>query len=151
MLWPAALVVRPLTAADAAEIATWRYPAPWQVYDSGPELLRAEDGYQAVAGGGVLVGFCCSGGEARVPGLAEAPGILDIGVGMNPAGTGSGHGLAFGRAVLGHFGPIPLRAVVQSWNERSLRLTRKLGFTETGRHSCRQNGLDVEYRVLVRR
>ncbi|MFG1950958.1 hypothetical protein [Micromonospora sp. NPDC048830] len=42
-----------------------------------------------------------------------------------------------------------LRAVVQSWNERSLRLTRSLGFVEVGKHVCEQDGVPVEYAVLV--
>jgi RimJ/RimL family protein N-acetyltransferase len=52
--------------------------------------------------------------------------------------VGGGHGAEFGAAVLAHYrattGAARLRAVVQSWNERSLRLTRALGFAETGRH-----------------
>jgi RimJ/RimL family protein N-acetyltransferase len=38
-----------------------------------------------------------------------------------------------------------LRAAVQSWNERSLKLARRLGFSEVFRHTSRS----VEYTVLV--
>jgi ribosomal-protein-alanine N-acetyltransferase len=54
--------------------------------------------------------------------------------------------------VLDHFrssGAVRLRAVVQSWNERSLRLTRSLGFAETGTHRCHQEGREVDYTVLT--
>lgn len=111
-------------------------------------------GYLAVTGDpdGPLVGYCCSGAEARIPGLAAEPGVCDIGVGMNPEFTGGGHGADFADAVLTHaraaLGATALRAVVQTWNTRSLRLCRALGFTQTGTHTCVQDGRDVEYAVL---
>jgi RimJ/RimL family protein N-acetyltransferase len=96
----------------------------------------------------------CTGQEARVPGLAEQDGIVDIGVGMRPDLVGRGLGSAFGAVVLGHVqdvcGDRPLRAAVQSWNERSLRLARRLGFRATGIHRCKQSGQDVSYTILVR-
>jgi [ribosomal protein S18]-alanine N-acetyltransferase len=150
MDWPDRLAVRPLSPTDVREIATWRYAGPWRIYDSDGPLPAA--GYLAVAGepDGPLVGFCCAGVEARVPGLAEEPGVLDIGVGMAPDLVGQGHGLAFGNAVLDHFAAPCLRAVVQAWNERSRRLTRALGFVEDHTHTCVQDGQTVEYLVLVR-
>jgi L-amino acid N-acyltransferase YncA len=42
-----------------------------------------------------------------------------------------------------------VRAVVQSWNTRSLRLLRTLGFLESGRHVCVQNSRPVEYVVVL--
>ena len=44
----------------------------------------------------------------------------------------------------------PLRAVVQGWNERSLRLARGLGFRDAGTHQCVQDGKPVTYVLLVR-
>ena len=41
------------------------------------------------------------------------------------------------------------RAVVQSWNERSIRTAHRMGFAEIGRHVCTQDGRDVEYVVLA--
>lgn len=155
--WPDELTVRPLTTVDAEQIAQWRYAGPWQVYDSRPEdvFLSEREGYLAVAGvtGGRLVGFCCSGAEALVPGLSAQDGVLDIGVGMDPAWAGRGHGTAFGRAVLDYYrrqaGIRRLRAVVQEWNQRSLRLTRSLGFREVGEHVCDQGGELVTYKIVV--
>jgi ribosomal-protein-alanine N-acetyltransferase len=43
-----------------------------------------------------------------------------------------------------------LRAVVQAWNERSVRFTQALGFVDDHTHSCVQDGKPVEYLVLVR-
>lgn len=155
--WPARLTVRPLTPDDARRIGEWRYDGPWSVYDSRPDddPVTSENGYWAVAGsdGGPLVGFYCTGAEARVPGLAAEPGVVDIGVGMAPEWVGQGHGAEFTKTILTHAqdheGPTPLRATVQSWNARSLKLTHHFGFTEQRRHTCAQNGQQVEYTVLT--
>jgi [ribosomal protein S18]-alanine N-acetyltransferase len=151
------LHVRPLQARDAQAIADWRYQGPWSVYDSRPgdDPLSAVAGYDAIVDdAGRLVGFVCVGQEARVPGLAEADGIVDIGVGMRPDLVGRGLGRQFGAVVLDHLrsrcGDRPLRAVVQGWNERSLRLARGLGFCDAGTHQCVQDGQQVRYAVLVR-
>jgi ribosomal-protein-alanine N-acetyltransferase len=155
--WPDELTVRLLTTVDAEQVAKWRYEGPWQVYDPRPEdgLITDHEGYLAVAGvpGDRLIGFCCSGAEARVPGLSVHDGWLDVGVGMDPAWAGHGHGAEFGRAVLEHYRRQPgvrrLRAVVQAWNERSLRMTRSLGFHEAGEHICDQDGTVVVYKIVV--
>jgi ribosomal-protein-alanine N-acetyltransferase len=64
-----------------------------------------------------VAGYACFGREARVPGLAERPKVLDVGVGMRPELTGEGRGRAFSRAVLAHGHAISgigrLRAVMQ--------------------------------------
>lgn len=151
------LSVRPLQRQDAEAIASWRYEGPWSAYDSRPgdPLLSADAGYLAVVDhAGSLVGFLCTGAEARVPGLAAQEGMVDVGVGMRPDLVGRGLGSAFGAVVLGHIrdmcGDQPLRAVIQSWNERSLRLSRGLGFGVAGTHRCEQDGREVSYTILVR-
>ncbi|WP_394827120.1 GNAT family N-acetyltransferase [Pendulispora albinea] len=154
---PLRVLVRELTPADAEAIAQWRYEGPWSIYDPRPTdgPLEASDGYFAVvdAGGeGALVGFACVGAEARVPGLSEEPGVVDVGVGMRPDLVGRGLGGGFLGAVMDfvcrRFGASSLRAVVQSWNERSLRLTARLGFRVAGAITCVQEGRAVEYLVL---
>lgn len=153
---PTGLIVRPLTAADADEIATWQYDGPWRIYDSNPEeRIRAESGYQAVADSatGALVGFICLGAEARVPGVEAEPGVADVGAGLRPDLVGSRVGSDFGATILTHMkaaaGEARLRSLVQSWNERSLRLCARLGFSEVGTHTCVQGGRDVTYVVLM--
>jgi [ribosomal protein S18]-alanine N-acetyltransferase len=155
--WPDELIVRSLTTADAEQIVQWRYEGPWKVYDSRPGdgLMSDNPAYLAVAGDhdGPLVGFCCAGVEARVPGLSEQDDILDVGVGMNPVWVGQGHGAEFASTVLDHYrktaGAGRLRGVVQAWNERSVRLMQSLGFTEVGEHACEQGGQQVVYKVLI--
>lgn len=145
------LVVRELTPGDAREIATWRYDGPWSVYDAAE---TETDGYWVVvdAQDDSLVGFYCTGVEARVPGLDEEPGVLDLGVGMRPDLVGAGNGSAFVTAVTRHCRANSdanvVRAVVQSWNERSIRLSRSVGLEPVGSHACVQNGAVVAYTVL---
>ncbi|MBF6331129.1 GNAT family N-acetyltransferase [Nocardia transvalensis] len=155
--WPQRLAVRPWTARDARCVAAWQYDGPWSVYNLSAEegLPDAADGYMAVvdADDGRMVGFYCTGAEARVPGLGEEPGVIDLGVGMDPAWVGNGHGVSFGAAVIDHVRRAhptsALRVVMQSWNTRSLRLMRRLGFVESGHHLCVQDGSPVAYVVAL--
>ena len=91
------------------------------------------------------------GVEARVPGLDERAGVLDVGVGMRPDLTGQGLGREFASAVLEHgravTGAGTLRAVVQDWNARGRALLERLGFQETGQHRVGE----VRYVVYERR
>jgi [ribosomal protein S18]-alanine N-acetyltransferase len=153
---PLGLVIRSLTSADTEDIATWQYDGPWRIYDSSPDgTITAESGYEAVADSatGALVGYICLGAEARVPGLGPEPGIVDVGAGMRPDLVGARIGTEFGATVLGHIAALAgkdrLRAVVQSWNERSLRLCAGLGFRAVGTHTCVQDGHEVSYVVLM--
>ncbi len=88
-----------------------------------------------------------------MPGIGDETGIVDVGAGMRPDLVGTRVGTDFGAAVLGHFqavaGEARLRTLVQSWNERSLRLCARLGFRAVGTHTCVQDGRDVTYVVLM--
>lgn len=148
--------MRPLTVSDAHQVATWRYGGPWEIYNltSPDELPSAADGYTAVVGGtDRLIGFFCTGPEARVPGLDEDPDVLDLGVGMDPKWVGKGHGTIFGAAVLDHLRrdhpATPVRAAIQTWNLRSRQLVRQLGFVEREELQCVQNGRSVTYIVAM--
>ncbi|WP_433664387.1 GNAT family N-acetyltransferase [Nocardia sp. CA-128927] len=153
--WPDNLVVRSLTTTDAHQMAGWQYGGPWEIYDLTDDLPTAADGYRAVADADTdrIVGFFCTGTEARVPGLDEDPDLIDLGVGMDPKWVGQGHGKDFGEVVLTHLRrdhpSTPIRAAIQAWNRRSRQLVRRLGFVEHDRHHCVQNGRDVTYIVAI--
>jgi len=73
---------------------------------------------------------------------------------MNPQLVGRGNGTRFGQIALQYLDDchpgMTLRAAVQAWNERSLRLTRRLGFEDAGELTTVQGGRSVSYRVLQR-
>ncbi|HTG47701.1 MAG TPA: GNAT family N-acetyltransferase [Actinomycetota bacterium] len=140
--------VRPLTEADARSIATWRYPGRYATYDVGV-VLDPADGFCAVQDEGRLVGYGCFGAEARVPGVGEESGTLDIGYGMRPDLMGRGLGPAFAGAIVAFgvatFGPDRLRLLILEWNERSRKVAERLGFERDG------SVLSDEGRFLVMR
>jgi [ribosomal protein S18]-alanine N-acetyltransferase len=142
--------LRPLTAEHGEVMAQWRYPGPWAVYDLTGPLDPAQGFWSVLDENGEVAGFACFGLEARVPGVLERPGVLDVGVGLRPELTGQGRGREFAEAVLAHGQAVSgigrLRAVVQEWNARSRRLLAGLGFVEMGRHFVGE----VEYVIYER-
>lgn len=149
------VLVRPMTREDAERVARWRYRGAWSVYDlpSAEPILDALTDHHAVVAADTLIGFCCTGDAARVPGLAVEPHMLDVGLGMDPSLVGRGQGTAFGWAVVRHLAlrhpGRSMRAAVQSWNQRSLRLTQRLGFADEGVLTAGQGGRPVSYRILA--
>jgi RimJ/RimL family protein N-acetyltransferase len=140
---------RELTRADAETIAGWRYDEPYSLYDAADpnQLLRSDyEYYAATAEEGELVGFCCFGADARVAGLEEEPGVLDVGGGLRPDLTGIGLGGPFLREVCA-FGrrlhePQRFRVAIAEFNERAQMVASALGFE-------RADSLTVEGRPFV--
>ena len=130
--------VRQLTIEDGMDIAAWRYPGAWAVYDA-LEPPRADEGYWAVEDAeGRLVGFCCFGEPARVPGLDADSRRLDVSIGMRPELMGKGYGDEFARAVVVHTHSIAngrgLRCVVAEWNTPGRRAAEAAGFVASGEY-----------------
>jgi ribosomal-protein-alanine N-acetyltransferase len=129
------------TDDDGADIGTWRYKGPWSVYDSTSEPLAPLTDFVVVRdvasdGSTSLLGFACTGAEARVPGVDADPQVVDIGWGMRPDAVGHGRGAEFVDTVIEHVKATHarvdgLRVVVQSWNLRGRRVVERAGFTAT--------------------
>ena len=141
---PPGLTFRPLTEEDARAISEWRYTGEYALYDPGPDsvetLTNPEYDYFAALGARAeLIGYCCFGADARVPGLEEEPGVLDVGGGLRPDLTGIGLGAGFRRAscALGRelYAPTRFRVVVAAFNRRAQRVVAALGFEPEGFHS----------------
>jgi len=143
-----------MAADDAAAVVAWRYEGDWSIYNlsTSQPLLDNLASYHVVVNGYKLIGFFCTGTEARVPGMNEEVAVVDVGMGMNPKLVGRGNGSRFGETVLGYVADqhpgATLRAVVQSWNDRSMRLARRLGFQDAGQLTVDQGGRPVTYRVV---
>jgi [ribosomal protein S18]-alanine N-acetyltransferase len=148
--------IMPMTAAYAADIATWRYPPPYDCYDMAgvdPAALAGPDsGFFALTAASGLIGFRSFGSDGQVPGGTYDDSALDTGGGLRPELTGKGlglqaiqTGLAYGRA---QFSPPAFRVTVAAFNLRALRVIQDLGFSEVGRFEATTNG--ARYVVLVR-
>jgi ribosomal-protein-alanine N-acetyltransferase len=148
--------VMPMTAAYADDIATWRYPPPYDCYDMAgvdPAALAGPDsGFFALTDASGLLGFRSFGSDGRVPGGRYDDSALDTGGGLRPELTGKGlgrqsiqTGLAHGRA---QFSPPAFRVTVAAFNLRALHVIQDLGFSQVGRFEATTTGR--RYVVLIR-
>lgn len=145
-----------MSAPYAAEIVTWRYPAPYDCYDmtgaNAAFIASAESGFFALTDIDELIGFRSFGADGQVPGGDYDDSALDTGGGLRPDLTGKGlgreaisTGLEFGRR---EFVPAAFRVTVASFNERALRVVRALGFRQVGSFAATTDGRRFE--ILVR-
>ena len=145
--------IQPLTDEDIAEMQTWAYPPPYDLYSladiPGEEALTffkdPENGYFGLYGpAGELMGFCNFGYDARVEGGDYALEALDIGIGMRPDLTGRGAGADYARFVFAEaarrFPGRPQRVTIAAFNARAQRVCEKNGFRETGRFERPSDG-----------
>jgi [ribosomal protein S18]-alanine N-acetyltransferase len=129
-----------MDAERADEIAGWSYPPPYDIYDGESSeaamMMRAESRYSAVLEDERLVGFCCLGGEARVPGLRQRDGVLDVGAGLRPDLVGRGLGARFLTAVMDYAWTedptATLRVSIAEFNLRAQRAALFIGFVPAG-------------------
>jgi ribosomal-protein-alanine N-acetyltransferase len=149
--------VAAMTPHHAADIVTWRYPAPYDCYDvsdAEPEFfLDPRNGFFALLSGpDNLIGFRSFGADGQVPGGDYDYLALDTGGGLRPSLTGQGlgrqaiqTGLDFGRR---RFAPSAFRVTVASFNSRALRVVTSLGFRAVSSFAATTDGRRFE--ILVR-
>ena len=146
-LAPLDLQLRVTTEDDARQVFGWGYPT---LADMARLLDRDRAYYSITNAAGEVVGCCCFGPEARLPGGDYASPGLDLAAWLRPDLIGFGRGarfvltvLTFARAL---FGPLAFRATVASGNRRGLRACRRAGF----RPRASFTGPDgAEYQQLV--
>jgi [ribosomal protein S18]-alanine N-acetyltransferase len=146
-----------MTPGYAADIVTWRYPAPYDCYDvSDVEpaffLDPANRFFALVAELDDLIGFRSFGPDGRVPGGEYVDSALDTGGGLRPSLTGQGlgrqaiqTGLEFGRRL---YAPLAFRMTVASFNTRALRVVTSLGFRQASSFAATTDGRG--FQILVR-
>jgi RimJ/RimL family protein N-acetyltransferase len=123
------------------EVETWHYEPPWDFYDLASDPADAaamrdparNEHHRAVLGeNGSLEAFWYFDWHGD---------IVEVGIGLRPDLTGRGHGESFLRAQLEYASsrwlPTTFRLFVAAWNERAIRLYRRLGFREVARETRR--------------
>lgn len=137
--------IHPITRAEAKQILSWRYDAPYDFYnppepdDPNPyveKFLAPERAFHSVRGEqNRFVGFCSFGEDGQVLGGSYPDGPLDIGLGMKPTETSRGYGRAFFQTIVDfaqqQFKANSLRLSVASFNHRAIKVYRYLGFETT--------------------
>jgi RimJ/RimL family protein N-acetyltransferase len=157
----------PIAKADACAIVGWRYGAPYAAYDCPADeadatvrhMLDPANRYFAVRDGtGALVGYCCFGPDARVPGgdyVDES--VVDVGLGLRPDLAGRGLGLSFVQAIVAfaqeRLGSPHLRLTVAAFNQRAIRVHERAGFrtTHTFTRASASPGEPTEWIQMTRR
>jgi [ribosomal protein S18]-alanine N-acetyltransferase len=146
----AGVEIVPMTVAYAADIATWRYAAPYDCYDmtdSNPaSLADPASGFFALVDETGLIGFRSFGVDGQVPGGEYDDSALDTGGGLRPELTGQGMGraaigtgLEFGRKT---FRPRAFRVTIATFNVRAQRVIAALGFRQAGTFPASTDGRD---------
>lgn len=175
------LQVIPMNEIIAAEIITWKYPPPFEVYSFNgtvEEQNELMDGsYYAVLtnekllvdGMEQIIGYFCTGEGARVPGGYKA-GIyqsnqslsnsvqmpIDIGLGMNPNITSKGFGATFLEVIMQHIyqlqgESIPLQLVVLASNVRARKVYSRTGYQELSHFQSPVKGEELEFVYMVKK
>lgn len=156
-----------MTKVQAEEIAQWRYTEPYSFYNPNEAniekfvacLLELRYGYHAmydhaICDGTMLVGFCCFGEDAQVPGGDyDLPNTLDTGLGMRPELTDQGRGAAFLAAILAfaqnQYHVKQFRSTIAQFNLRSQRTFAQAGFQPVQRFLSQHNHA-TEFVVMVK-
>jgi ribosomal-protein-alanine N-acetyltransferase len=129
---------RPLCKNDIEQVATWRYEAPYAIYN-GITLKTGLSGFLRLRPLFRWLGFDCLAVDDETGQLAgifqfskEPRRAITIGLAMRPDLTGHGYGQAFVEAGLAyarqHFHPKTFRLTVATFNERARKVYERVGF-----------------------
>ncbi len=166
------LHIEPMDRSAVRAIHGWQYEPPYDLYDLADEPLLAllrvfldpqNAYYRIIDEGDELVGYCCFGPDAQVPGGDYGRQAVDVGLGLRPDLTGQGRGLGYVRAVLDFArclfwsdagtaawpaalpadqgGPAAFRVTVAAFNKRAQRVWEKAGFRIEQRFERAGDGL----------
>ena len=151
----------PITREQAIECVEWRYEAPYDLYNVPETEKRIEiDGMLgegsktfAVLKDGAFIGTRSFGDDGKVEGGEYDDAYQDTGGALKPEWTSKGLGEGILRAGLEFgsrkFGFSRYRVTVAAFNERALKVCRRVGFVERQRFSRRSDG--QEFVILTYR
>jgi RimJ/RimL family protein N-acetyltransferase len=154
------LTLASITADDVYAVAGWRYEPPYDFYnleipsrDNVASFLDTQRGYCRITNeAGELVGFCCFGSDAQVPGGDYQHPALDIGLGVRPDLTGRGRGIYYVNAVIAYAERMMpserYRVTIACFNERAQRVWHKAGFRTVQKFHRDFDG--VPFMILIR-
>ena len=139
--------VRQLTIEDGLAVASWSRPGAWRIEDA-LEAPEPDEGYWAVVDSNDhLLGFCCLGAAARVPGQPDDEWVLDVAIGIRPQLAGRGWGGDLGRAAVAYARSVALdrrvRTTVPDWNDLGQRAARQAGFVRQDTRVYHQQRYDI--------
>jgi ribosomal-protein-alanine N-acetyltransferase len=124
------LHLEPATPESLAEVATWRYEPPYDLYDDdGKPVKNPERFYAARDETGALVGsyYFEERSQGILYGLALRPDLTGRGLGLDFVNEG----IRFARQ---RYGTRRIVLDVAEFNERARKVYERAGFRETGRH-----------------
>jgi ribosomal-protein-alanine N-acetyltransferase len=128
------LSFQPMDEARARKSLTWRYEPPYDFYNPNPDeaeeivqwFLDPRHAYYAITGDdGEMVGYCCFGADAQVPGGDYGADALDVGLRMRPDLTGQGRGSDFFAAIVDF--------ARRTFTLQALRVTKRPGLSVCNR------------------
>ncbi|HET9221902.1 MAG TPA: RNA polymerase sigma factor, partial [Roseiflexaceae bacterium] len=155
------LTFRPMDEAHARAFLSWRYQAPYDVYNVTPKhvdeavqfFLDPQNAYYSiVTPEGQFVALCCFGWDAQVPGGDYSLDALDIGMQLRPDLIGRTHDLTnvalfvdFARQA---YAATRLRTTIATFDEPDLQAYQQAGFQIAQRFDGSRDGRT--YVMLIR-
>jgi ribosomal-protein-alanine N-acetyltransferase len=142
--------IRAMTADDAAAMAAWRYPEPYDFYDWARDADDLQDLLNP-AGWGTKY-FAADDEDGRLAGFfgfVVAGEVVEIGLGLRPDLTGRGLGGSYLAAGLeyaaANFPGRSCALAVAAFNRRAIAVYERAGFREVRRYQHFTNGALHEF------